>query len=207
VGASLLALWPRERDRGGASRRSERAIAPLQVRARPAEAPLVARSSVREDPMDLTDGEERGSGYERLDFGTPEQAIPDEAQPSPEARAERDAAFEELRGTGAGGDAWRSHFDAATGEWLRSASRGHIAVELGSWQCFAGGCAVTARFEAVADLEAFSEFARLGLASKPWRGAGFRSGPIEADSGKIEARWIFYAPTREEQQLAAKLLK
>lgn len=157
--------------------------------------------------MDSADGSEHGSPYERLDFGTPEEAIPDEAEPSPEARAERDTAFEELRGTGDGGDEWLGHFDATTSEWLRSASREHIAVELGAWQCFAGGCAVSARFEAVADLEAFSEFARLGLASKPWRGAGFRSGPIEADSGKIEATWIFYAPTREDQQLAARLLK
>ena len=131
-----------------------------------------------------------------VDFGKAEDAVPIHVAPSLEAAAERDATLAALRATGPDGGRFREHFDDVSGEWQGILAREHIATNIGAWECFAGGCAITLEFEVQEDLETFSHVAMAGISTKRWKGGGFRSGPIEVASGKIAATWIFSAPPK-----------
>jgi len=139
-------------------------------------------------------GVEPPSPLPYVSYGRPEEAMPIQVAPSFEALVERDERLTALRETGPGGGDWRDHFEDVKSEWQRIAAHEHIDVPIGAWECSAGGCAITLEFEAVEDLETFSSVAITGISMKRWKGAAFRSGPIEASGNKIAATWIFYAP-------------
>jgi hypothetical protein len=115
-----------------------------------------------------------------------------EFEPSREAAAERDAKLTALRASGAGGQSSYAHAADVQKAWTAAAAREGITIKQSSWECYSAGCTVTVEHASLDQLERFSPLASNGIATKNWKGAGFRSGAIPNESGAFEATWIFW---------------
>jgi hypothetical protein len=119
-------------------------------------------------------------------------ADPAEFEPAPEAAAERDAKLAELRASGAGGGSSYVHAADVQKAWRAAAAREGITIKQSSWECYSAGCTVTVEHASLDQLERFGMIAGSGIATRNWKGAGFRSGAIPKESGAFEATWIFW---------------
>ena len=66
-------------------------------------------------------------------------------------------------------------------------------VEFGDFRCFKGGCAVTSTHQDVASAAAAGQAVLYRDPQTGWPGGMFRSGPLQAASGKVQLVWILYS--------------
>lgn len=175
--------------------------------------PLVPNTAIVSPPMLIATGGNQSAGesapHVRIDEPALEtddpvdteaalavmaKAKPQQIAPSLAAESERDGRLADLNRTGAGGGQWLSDLLRIERQWRDADGAKGLRLGLSTWQCYQGGCAITATFPSVDALDRFNTLARDGLAAQPWRGAGFASGPIRTTRGDIESTWVFYAP-------------
>lgn len=138
-------------------------------------------SEVQKQPVEIANPDPPAAAEE------PEQPV----FPRRTALQQRDELVQDLRASGSTSGTDLANSRELESEWTRIASEFNSNVRFGSWQCYRGGCTVTAT---IRDLDAaeplFDKLLMSPVTAKLVRGQIFRSGPIQSASGLTEITWI-----------------
>jgi hypothetical protein len=79
-----------------------------------------------------------------------------------------------------------------------SLAKADLEVRLNEWECYRGGCLVSAVHEQEGLVDRATDVITHSEAFHQWDGEKMRTGPVRQSDGKTEVVWILYAPAEAQ---------